>query len=234
MHRPEFRIHAIVPAFLIALIAILGCKFTSSSETSNGQAPSEPRTAASPGPSTQGDQPTGEPKDEVIRAAKKFLQLDSFSAEMRGEGTDALSMRLEYQAPDRFRITHNAGAAAGTETILIGDASYMKMKGKWQKLPVNIGGKIPTLRDAFSEEGLKTLTDVKRESDDIVNGTPASVYSYRNKLPNENYPFTSRIWIGKDSGLPMKIVVDYEQGALKQMVINYDTSTPVSIEAPSN
>ena len=38
------------------------------------------------------------------------------------------------------------------------------------------------------------------------------------------------MWIGKANGLPMKIVVDYTNGVLKQMTVNYDTETPVTIE----
>ena len=50
--------------------------------------------------------------------------------------------------------------------------------------------------------------------------------------PKGGYPFTSKIWVGKDSGLPMRIVVEYQNGVLKTMTVNYDTETPVTIEAP--
>jgi hypothetical protein len=50
--------------------------------------------------------------------------------------------------------------------------------------------------------------------------------------PVGDHPFTSKIWIDKDTGLPMKIFVEYTNGALKHMTVNYDTVTPVTIEAP--
>jgi hypothetical protein len=115
--------------------------------------------------------------------------------------------------------------------IWIGKESYMKMGGKWSKMP-NSNTTIPTLRDSFTEEGLKTLSDVKFEGDDSVDGKPALLYSYKNVTPVGNYPFSSKIWVGKETGLPIKIFVEYTNGMLKNMTVNYDTESPVTIEPP--
>jgi hypothetical protein len=40
------------------------------------------------------------------------------------------------------------------------------------------------------------------------------------------------MWVSKDTGVPMKIYAEYPNGKLKNMTINYDTETPVTIEAP--
>jgi hypothetical protein len=79
---------------------------------------------------------------------------------------------------------------------------------------------------------LKSLSDVKYEGTDSVDGKAANVYSYKNVTPKGEYPFTSKIWIRQDKGVPVKIVVDYANGTLKQMTVNYDTETPVTIEPP--
>jgi hypothetical protein len=107
----------------------------------------------------------------------------------------------------------------------------MNANGKWTKMPTSKTA-IPTLRDSFTEEGLKTLTDVKFEGEDSVDGKPAMVYSYKNSTPVGNHPFTSKIWVGEDTGLPIQIFVEYSNGALKHMKVNYDTETPVNIEPP--
>ena len=109
---------------------------------------------------------------------------------------------------------------------------YMKSGGKWTKMPGDSASTTPTLRDSFTEEGLKTLTDVKFEGEDTVDGKPALAYTYKNVTPKGGFPFSSKIWIGKTSGVPMKVVVDYSNGVLKQMTVNYDTETPVTVEAP--
>ena len=70
------------------------------------------------------------------------------------------------------------------------------------------------------------------EGEDSVDGKPALVYSYKNVTPVGNYPFTSKIWVGQDTGVPMKIYVEYTNGTLKNMTVNYDTETKVTIEPP--
>ena len=221
----------------ILCFAVLGCSkirelansakspsgTNSNSSTSNSGSTSKGSTAAS-----------SDPKQDIINASKKFIELPSFSAKMEGTGGSELRMQVDYAAPDRFHMTYLAGTTAGMEIIIIGKQTYMKNAGKWIKSPVGMGEAMPSLRDSFTEEGLKTLNDVKFEGDDTVDGKAALVYIYKNVTPKGNYPFTSKIWIGKDTGLPMKIEVNYENGTLKQMNVKYDTETPVTIEAPIN
>lgn len=118
------------------------------------------------------------------------------------------------------------------EMIMIGNQSFMKTGGKWSKMPGDGNASIPTLRDSFTEEGLKTLEDVKYEGEETVDGKPALVYTYRNVTGKGAFPFSAKIWVNKESGLPLKIVVDYTNGVLKQMTVNYDTESPVTIEPP--
>jgi hypothetical protein len=153
---------------------------------------------------------------------------------MEGMGQTEIKSQVDYVAPDRYHIMYLGGTGAGMEMIMIGNQSFMKTGGKWSKMPGNSNGSIPTLRDSFTDEGLKTLSDVKFDGEDTVDGKPAYAYSYKNVTPVGNYPFSSKIFIGRETGLPMKIVVDYSNGVLKQMTVNYDTESPVKIEAPIN
>ena len=173
-----------------------------------------------------------DPKADIVEASKKFIALKAFSAKMEGMGQTEIKSQVDYAAPDRYHISYLGGTGAGMEIIYIGNQTYMKTGGKWSKTPGDSNAAIPTLRDSFTEEGLKTLTDVKYESEDTVDGKPAQVYTYKNVTPKGGYPFSSKIWIAKASGLPLKIVVDYTNGVLKQMTVNYDTESPVIIEAP--
>jgi outer membrane lipoprotein-sorting protein len=175
-----------------------------------------------------------DPKADVIAASKKFVELKSFSAKMEGIGQTEIKQQVDYVAPDRYHVMYQGGNAAGMELIYIGNDSYMKTGGgKWAKMPGGNAAAIPNLRDSFTEAGLKTLTEVKFEGEDTANGKPALVYTYKNQTIVGNNPFSSKIWIGKESGLPVKIVVDYFNGMLKQMTVNYDTDSPVTIEAPA-
>ena len=173
-----------------------------------------------------------DPKADIVEASKKFIALKAFSAKMEGMGQTEIKSQVDYVAPDRYHISYLGGTGAGMEIIYIGNQTYMKTGGKWSKTPGDSNSAIPTLRDSFTEEGLKTLTDVKYENEDTVDGKPALVYTYKNVTPKGGYPFSSKIWVAKATGLPLKIVVDYTNGMLKQMTVNYDTESPVTIEPP--
>src|SRR4030095_974792 len=176
---------------------------------------------------------SSDPKADVIEASRKFLALKAFSAKMEGMGQTEIKSQVDYAAPDRFHVKYLGGTGAGMKLIMIGNQTYMKNGSSWSKMPSNKGNSsVPTLRDSFTEEGLKTLSDVKFEGNETLDGKAALIYSYKNVTPQGNYPFSSKIWIGKDSGVPMKIVVDYPSGPLKQMTVNYDTENPVTIEPP--
>lgn len=205
----------------------VGCKFGSLKDLVSGGASGN--SSSSKGSATGG----ADPKADIVAASKKFIDLPSFSAKMNGEGQTPIKSQVDYVAPDRYHITFLGGTGAGMEMIMIGNQSYMKMSGKWTKTPGNAKS-IPTLRDSFTEEGLKTLSDVKFEGDDTVDGKPALLYSYKNVTPVGNYPFTSKMWIGKDTGVPMKIYSEYSNGMLKNMTVNYDTESQVTIEPPIN
>ena len=175
-----------------------------------------------------------DPKADVIEASRKFIALPAFSAKMEGMGQTEIKSQVDYVAPDRYHVMYLGGTGAGMEMIMIGNQSFMKAGGKWSKMPGDGNSSIPTLRDSFTEEGLKTLDDVKFEGDDTANGKPASVYTYKNVTPKGAYPFSAKIWIDKDKGVPIKVVVDYTKGVLKQMTVNYDTESPVTIEEPNS
>ena len=182
---------------------------------------------------SKGETATGgaDPRADVVAASKKFLELPYFTANMEGTGQTEIKSKVEYAAPDRYHVKYVGGTGAGMELIWIGKESYMNTNGKWTKMPAS-NTSMPTLRDSFTEEGLKTLTDVKFEGEDTVDGKPALAYSYKNVTPVGNYPFTSKIWIAKNTGVPMKIYVEYTNGTLKNMTVNYDTESKVTIEPP--
>ena len=206
----------------------VGCKFGSLKDLVSGGASGN--SSSSKGSSSTGG---SDPKADIVAASKKFIDLPAFSAKMEGQGQSEIKSQVDYVAPDRYHVTYLGGTGAGMEMIMMGNQTYMKVAGKWTKMPGKAKA-IPTLRDSFTEEGLKTLSDVKFEGDDSVDGKPALLYSYKNVTPVGNYPFSSKIWIGKDTGLPMKIYVEYSNGMLKNMTVNYDTESPVTIEAPIN
>jgi outer membrane lipoprotein-sorting protein len=206
---------------LILAFAGMGCKFFDSLKGGalGGASGSGSGTASS------------DPKADVIAASNKFIALDSFRANMEGVGQTEIKSQVDYVAPDRFHVRYLGGTGAGMEMISIGKEMYMRTGDKWTKMP-GTGTSIPTLRDSFTEEGLKSLTDVKYVGEEEVDGEPALVYSFGNLTPAGGHPFTSKMWVSKDTGLPLKIYAEYTNGVLKHMTIKYDTETPITIEPP--
>lgn len=204
------------PVILVLLFVVIGCKL-----------PVSLTGGAKGGTATGGS----DPKADVIAASKKFLDLPFFTARMEGVGQTEIKSQVEYAAPDRYHVKYLGGTGGGMEMIWIGQNSYMNLNGKWTKMPAT-NTSIPTLRDSFTDEGLKTLTDVTFEGEDTVDGKPAFAYGYKNVTPEGNYPFTSKIWIAQDTGVPMKIYVEYANGTLKNMTVTYDIESKVTIEPP--
>lgn len=205
-------------ALIVLFFVVAGCKL--------------PGALSGGGSGAKGTETGGsDPKADVVSASKKFVDLPFFTAKMEGTGQTEIKSQVEYAAPDKYHIKYLGGTGAGMEIIYIGKDSYMKTGDKWSKMPGG-GTSIPTLRDSFTEAGLKTLTDVKFDGEDTIDGKPAMAYSYKNVTPVGAYPFTSKIWLDQKTGLPLRIYVEYSNGQLKNMTVNYDTESPVSIDAP--
>lgn len=220
---------------VIAILTIigLGCKMPGFLQRGNTNSASNVAT----GTTTANDPssaPTDNPREDVIRTSKKFLELDKFSATMDGEGKMPMHIELDYQAPDRFHMKYDSTApGVPSETVIIGKDMYMKQGDTWQKLPGALGKTVPQIRQFFDEKGLAALTNVKYVGEESVDGENTYLYSYRNTGTKEvPLPFTSKVWVRAKDGLPQKIEVEYEGGDLKTMSIAYDYDKPVSVEPP--
>ena len=213
---------------VILFIAMLGCsKFK---ELTGGLAGN---SNSSSGGSSSGSSTAGaDPKADVIAASKKFLTIPSYTAHMQGSGSQGdLKYQLEYSQPDKYHMTYQGGPGSGVEMIAIGSNMYTKMGGKWMKSPGDAKA-IGSSRDAFSDEGLKTLSSVTFDGNDTIDGRSAQVYRYKNVTPMGGYGYGCKMWVSAEKGLPIKLECDYDNGVLKQMTVTYDLETPVTIEPP--
>ena len=207
----------------ILIFSVIACKlpdFASKSESNSSSI------------STQKENPvtaSSNPRDDVIKASKKFTEQNSIQATIDMTGSTNMRMEFEYIAPDRYHIKN----APSMEIIIIGKNTYLKVNGNWQKSPANLGDSIPKMRDAFTEEGMKSLTDVEYVGEDSIDGKDALLYRYKGNTIKDATAYDSKLWIGKDDGLPLKIEVEYPNGGvLKQMTTIYDYDTKVTIESP--
>ncbi len=175
---------------------------------------------------------SSDPKAAVIEASRKFIALKSLTGKIEAAGEKPFKQQVEYVAPDRYHVVYRDAAGAETEMIMAGNDAHVKSGDSWKKLPGDTNP-TPTLRNSFTEEALKSISDLKFLGEESVNGMPALVYSYKLMTVVGNFPVNQKIWVSKSSGLPMKCYVEYSNGPIKTLTTTFDTESPVTIELPS-
>jgi outer membrane lipoprotein-sorting protein len=225
----------LLPLFLLLGLG-LGCtsieKFVSEELGSSNASNTGTGTARAPESAPPEFAPSGDPKADIEKMADRFLSIESFRAKMTSEGTMTMNADLDYIAPDKFRVKTELPNGQSSEMILIGKQTYMKMGERWQKMPVDIGTKVPNMRETFTREGMKWFKQIKYEGEESADGKDAYLYSYDGEAPGGGMPYSSKIWVAKNDGRPIKIRAVYETGEMKAMNIVYDYETKVTIEPP--
>ena len=171
-----------------------------------------------------------DPKATVAEASHKLYTLKALSGNVETVGETSFKQHVDYVAPDRYHYSYVDATGAATEMIIIGDQSYIKEGDSWKKTDGQSSP--PTLRNSYSDEVMKTLSDVHFEGEETVNGKPALVYSYKAMMLVGNFPVAEKIWVAKNSGLPLKSYIENPSGVVKNMTITFDTESPVTIEPP--
>src|SRR5439155_24414698 len=119
------------------------------------------------------------------------------------------------------------------EAILIGRETYTKVNGAWRKVAMDLRGSMDNMRDTFNEQALKNIHDVAYAGEDVVDGKDAFVYTFKGKAQGALPAYTSKLWVGKNNGLPLKNTVEYSSsGRPQSSVTTYTYKTDVTINAP--
>ena len=172
-----------------------------------------------------------DPKAEVIQASQKMIGLKSLSARLEGTGQTGMTKDAEFVAPDRYQTKFRDDAGADVEMIMVGQDAYIKSGDSWNKMAGDTSP-TPTFRNKFSDEVLKTISDVKFEGEETVDGKKTDVYSYKLTTLVGNYPISQKIWVDQASGITVKSYEEYSEGVLKTLTTNYSADKPITIEPP--
>ena len=175
---------------------------------------------------------SSDPKVAVLEASRKFIALKSFRGNIEAVAETPYKQQVDYVAPDRYHVVYRDNAGAETEMIMVGKDAYTKSGDSWKKIPGDTAP-TPTIRNSWTEEALKSISDVKFEGEESLNGKPALVYTYKVVTVVGNFPTNRKIWVSKSSGIPMKSFVEYSNGPIKTLTNTFDTESPVTIELPS-
>ncbi len=172
-----------------------------------------------------------DPKAEVIQASQKIIGLKSLSARLEGTGQTGMTKDAEYVAPDRYHTKFRDDTGVDVEMIMVGKDAYIKSGDSWNKMPGDTSP-TPTFRNKFTDDVLKTISDVKFDGEETVDGKKTDVYSYKLTTLVGNYPINQKIWVDQTSGLPIKTYEEYSEGVLKTLTTNYYSDRPITIDPP--
>lgn len=121
------------------------------------------------------------PKDELHAAHVRFLAMKSFKAEIdTTTGKTNAKSSVEFQAPDRYRITNNGQLP----NLIIGNTMYMKINGSHMQVPV------PGLKDMLAQfrnpdmlKQLEANTAIESLGVETLGNQAARKYRYTTRKP---------------------------------------------------
>ena len=170
-------------------------------------------------------------KADVIQASHKLIALNSLSAKIEADAETPYDQKVKYVAPDRYDVKYRDSSGAEVEMIMAGNDAYLKSGDSWNEIPGD--NPTPTFRNSFTDEALQSISDAKYEGEDLLDGQPTLVYSYNLITVVGNFPVAQKIWVSRNSGVPVKCVVQYTNGPIKTLTTTFDTETPVAISLPA-
>lgn len=140
-------------------------------------------------------------KTELSRAFDRFLAAPSFRAIMSDAKTGERYVRVEYAAPDRYRVINEQG---GPTMVVVGNTAQMEVGGRMMSVPVPINQIVSAYRNEEMLRKQRETMTVEALPDGEVDGRPAKVYRFTTQQPK---PSTATAWVGEGDTL-LQIEVD--------------------------
>jgi len=214
-------------AFSLILLTsgTFGCSWFSDQPASNSALSANAnQAAANTAPAVVRENPVA----DIDAMADKFLAQKSFRVKRSVFGDKDFTTVVEYVSPDRFHIK----TGPGLEQIRIGNDLYITLDNSWEKIPTDSASPADGLRRAFKDDRSKFFSNVRFVRVDSVDGKDAYLYEYENSSAGMAGSNDSKIWIGKDDRLPIRIESIYKTGSVKSEVIEYQYDPNIKIEVP--
>jgi hypothetical protein len=135
---------------------------------------------------------------QLHAAFVKFLAQSSFEARTHADvGGRAVDSTVEFQAPDRYRVT----GAGRPPSVIIGSTMYLAIGGRTMQVPMP-AGTIEQFRDPQALAQVERSATVEDLGLDAVGGVPARKFRY---VTTGAHPADCLVWIGVASGLPIQL-----------------------------
>lgn len=160
-------------------------------------------------------------RQDLHAAYLKVLALKSYKATMVDLRSNKTVSVVEFQAPDRFRIT----VPGSMSSVVIGDTMYMNAGGRSMTVPMPKG----TLSKYRNEDTLHDLERgavVSSEGPGTVGSQPARKYRFNTE--SNGHASSSLVWVGVASGLVLQVETSSNQGgkAASMRILYSDFNSP--------
>jgi hypothetical protein len=194
---------------------------------------SQPASPATPIQSTASANTQPAPSlspDEVYQAVSTaWKKLDTAGPRHISQTTsEGLSTEADAAPPDFHQVMSAMGNVVA-EQYIVGGTIYNNNQGSWTQTAggstalSTIGGFAQNLSaDLVYSNGMVNGIEV-------INGSPAIVYSYSTTLKSLNATAQYKLWVDQTSGLPVKSENITSDGSTIDMTITYDPSITISL-----
>ena len=212
----------LIIVFAVFLMSTLGCKMsdTNSNTGSNN--------------SNSKEQPSkiSDSKEELLNAFKKFRNVPFVIVKSVSTNNKSETIIEQYSSVNSSYSRKSEDGEA-IETIIVGSETFSRINSSWEwkkesdaKMTASDNFFFPY---KWFEKHIPDF-DIKSEGEETINGKNAAVYNLTLSKPNPEVPSLIKIWIGKDSGLPLKIFNENEKG--QNLTRTFDFESKVNIERP--
>ena len=165
-------------------------------------------------------------RQDLHQAYRKMMALTRFKATMTDLSTGKTGMTMEYQAPDRYRIT----VPGQPPQLVIGDTMILTMNGQTMRMPMPKGS-LPKMRNEDALREIEKGSLVSSEGMGTVGGQPARIY--RHSTQANGKPAQTLVWVGVASGLPLQVETRGAKGGKDVRLVYSDFNSPkIRIDAP--
>src|SRR5262249_9037568 len=129
-----------------------------------------------------------QPADALRKAAAAFAAVHSFHGTMQMPG--GRNATMDFSAPNRYRMQ-----MAGSETIVIGSKTYMKMGGQWMSMPMSaVTQTLANMRHPADLQGYLENAKISDLGPSTLDGM--AMHRYHMQSTAGGNSIDSTIWIG--------------------------------------
>lgn len=224
--------------FAVAFISALGCKMTSTNSTNSESVSKNSNSNIGSNNSNSKEQtkvsdPTkgADSKEELLNAFKNFRDVPFVTA--KSVSTENKETIIEQYSSVNSSYSRKSESGESIETIIFGSETFSRMNSSWEWKKESDAKTTASDSFFFPYKYLESHIpdfDIKSAGEETINGKNAAVYNLTLSKPNPEVPSLIKIWIDKDSGLPLKIFSEIEKD--NNLTRNFDFESKVNIARP--